>query len=98
MVFSKIERCQNYAEIKHPAVRETFRFLQLERGLEIHHGGDQPARSGMGPVRRSRLVLYAQGTHADMDVFLANPHQWGYCNVFLDRQVGYDFKRNLEGL
>jgi D-glycero-alpha-D-manno-heptose-7-phosphate kinase len=48
VVYSKIESCQNYAEIQHPAVRETLRFLQLERGLEIHHDGDLPARSGMG--------------------------------------------------
>ena len=48
VVYSLIEDCQNYEEIKHPAVRETLRFLQLERGLEIHHDGDLPARSGMG--------------------------------------------------
>lgn len=48
VVYSKIENCHNFNEIKHPAVRETLRFLQLERGLEIHHDGDLPARSGMG--------------------------------------------------
>ena len=40
--------CQNYEEIQHPAVRETLRFLDFDRGLEIHHDGDLPARSGMG--------------------------------------------------
>jgi len=48
VVYSKIELCQNYDEIQHPAVRETLRFLNMERGLEIHHDGDLPARSGMG--------------------------------------------------
>src|SRR5271157_1556774 len=48
VVYSKIEDCQSYEEIQHPAVRETLRFLQLERGLEIHHDGDLPARSGIG--------------------------------------------------
>jgi D-glycero-alpha-D-manno-heptose-7-phosphate kinase len=48
IVYSKIELCQKYDEIQHPAVRETLRFLKLERGLEIHHDGDLPARSGMG--------------------------------------------------
>lgn len=47
-VYSKIEMCQNYEEIKHPAIRETLRFLKFERNLEIHHDGDLPARSGMG--------------------------------------------------
>ena len=48
IVYSKIELCQKYEEIQHPAIRETLRFLKLERGLEIHHDGDLPARSGMG--------------------------------------------------
>jgi D-glycero-alpha-D-manno-heptose-7-phosphate kinase len=48
VVYSKIENCQTYKEIQHPAVREILHFLELERGLEIHHDGDLPARSGMG--------------------------------------------------
>lgn len=48
VVYSRVENVQKYDEIQHPAVRETLRFLQLERGLEIHHDGDLPARSGMG--------------------------------------------------
>ncbi|MBF0481610.1 MAG: kinase [Desulfovibrionaceae bacterium] len=48
IVYSRIENARHYSEIKHPAVRETLRFLNFERGLEIHHDGDLPARSGMG--------------------------------------------------
>ena len=48
VVYSKIESVQQASEIVHPAVREVIRFLQVERGLEIHHDGDLPARSGMG--------------------------------------------------
>jgi D-glycero-alpha-D-manno-heptose-7-phosphate kinase len=48
IVYSAIESCQTIAEIKHPAVREVLRHLNLTRGLEIHHDGDLPARSGMG--------------------------------------------------
>jgi D-glycero-alpha-D-manno-heptose-7-phosphate kinase len=32
----------------HPAAREVLRFLKVDRGVEIHHDGDLPARSGMG--------------------------------------------------
>ena len=39
---------QTVDEIGHPAVREVLKFLQVERGVEIHHDGDLPARSGMG--------------------------------------------------
>jgi D-glycero-alpha-D-manno-heptose-7-phosphate kinase len=48
LVYSKVELCQQYDEIKHPAVRETLRFMKVDQGLEIHHDGDLPARSGMG--------------------------------------------------
>lgn len=48
LVYSKIENCQTVDEIKHPSAREILRFLEIERGVEIHHDGDLPARSGMG--------------------------------------------------
>lgn len=48
VVYSKIEMCQTFDEIVHPAVREVLRYLDLTRGIEIHHDGDLPARSGMG--------------------------------------------------
>jgi D-glycero-alpha-D-manno-heptose-7-phosphate kinase len=48
VVYSKIESCQRPEEINHPSVRETLRYLKMERGLEIHHDGDLPGRSGMG--------------------------------------------------
>jgi D-glycero-alpha-D-manno-heptose-7-phosphate kinase len=48
LVYSKIEYCQTIEEIAHPSVREVLRFLDLQRGVEIHHDGDIPARSGMG--------------------------------------------------
>ena len=48
VVYSQIENCQVVDEIAHPAVREVLRYLQIDRGVEIHHDGDLPARSGMG--------------------------------------------------
>ena len=48
VIYSKMEYCQTIAEIAHPAVREVLRHLGMERGVEIHHDGDLPARSGMG--------------------------------------------------
>jgi D-glycero-alpha-D-manno-heptose-7-phosphate kinase len=48
VAYSKIELCQTIDEIVHPAVRESLRFLKVTRGVEIHHDGDLPARSGMG--------------------------------------------------
>lgn len=48
IVYSKIESRNEISEISHPAVREILRFLKINKGLEIHHDGDLPARSGLG--------------------------------------------------
>jgi len=48
VVYSKIENRQAVDEIEHPAVRETLKYLEIPRGVEVHHDGDLPARSGMG--------------------------------------------------
>jgi D-glycero-alpha-D-manno-heptose-7-phosphate kinase len=48
VVYSKIETVQTVDEITHSAAREILNFLAVDRGVEIHHDGDLPARSGMG--------------------------------------------------
>lgn len=48
IVYRQIETCSTFEEISHPSVREAIRFLQIDRGVELHHDGDLPARSGMG--------------------------------------------------
>ncbi|MQG32691.1 MAG: kinase, partial [SAR202 cluster bacterium] len=48
MVYSQIEDCLTVDDIKHPAIREVLKYLDIDRGVEIHHDGDLPARSGMG--------------------------------------------------
>ena len=48
LVYSKIENCKTVDEIRHPVVQELLRLLDIDRGVEIHHDGDLPARSGMG--------------------------------------------------
>lgn len=48
IVYSVIENVTNPSDIQHPSVREVLRYMACERGLEIHHDGDLPARSGLG--------------------------------------------------
>jgi D-glycero-alpha-D-manno-heptose-7-phosphate kinase len=48
VVYRQIETCSTVDEINHPVVREALRSLGIDRGVEIHHDGDLPARSGMG--------------------------------------------------
>ena len=48
VVYRVIETCQTVDELEHPVVREVLRHLNIDRGLEIHHDADLPARTGMG--------------------------------------------------
>ncbi len=48
IVYSKVEMVKEVEEIQHPAVRAAIRFMDLKEGLEIHHDGDLPARTGLG--------------------------------------------------
>jgi D-glycero-alpha-D-manno-heptose-7-phosphate kinase len=48
VVYSAIENVKHWDEIKHPAVRAVLGWSKCDKGLEIHHDGDLPARSGLG--------------------------------------------------
>ncbi|CAD6875292.1 GHMP family kinase ATP-binding protein [Methylomonas fluvii] len=48
IVYSVIENVKHNDEIQHPAVRAVLNWANVEEGLEIHHDGDLPARSGLG--------------------------------------------------
>jgi D-glycero-alpha-D-manno-heptose-7-phosphate kinase len=46
--FSKQEAFNDLDAIKHPAVRETYRFMNVKDGLVMQHDGDLPSLSGLG--------------------------------------------------
>ncbi len=48
IVWSKIELKKSINDIEHPAVREGLKLYNPVNGIEIHHVGDLPARSGLG--------------------------------------------------
>jgi len=48
VVYSIVEMVREIEEIKHPVVRAVLSEMGFSRGLEIHHDGDLPARSGLG--------------------------------------------------
>jgi D-glycero-alpha-D-manno-heptose-7-phosphate kinase len=48
IVYSQVELINDIAEIQHPAVRGILSEMGVSRGIEIHHGADLPARSGVG--------------------------------------------------
>jgi D-glycero-alpha-D-manno-heptose-7-phosphate kinase len=47
IVYSKIELVEKIAEIKHPAVKAVLDYMEANDGIEVHHDGDLPARSGL---------------------------------------------------
>ncbi len=85
IAYSKIESCKAIDEISHPSVREVIKFLKIEKGLEIHHDGDLPARSGLGSSSAFTVgllnALYAlQGK-------MPNKHQLATESIYLEQEV-----------
>ena len=48
LVYSQIEMVTSTSEIKHPSIKAVLETMNWEKGLEIHHDGDLPAKSGLG--------------------------------------------------
>ncbi len=48
VVYSKNETVKEISEIEHPSARATLQFMNIQDGVEIHHDGDLPARTGLG--------------------------------------------------
>src|SRR5450755_2016439 len=46
--YSKVENVVRNDAIQHPSVRACLQYLGMEDGVEIHHVGDLPARTGLG--------------------------------------------------
>ena len=48
VVWRLVELVKENSEIQHPSVRATLQHLGISRGVELHHDGDLPARTGLG--------------------------------------------------
>ena len=48
IVYGKEENVMDNKDILHPSVRCCLEYLKISDGVEIHHDGDLPARSGLG--------------------------------------------------
>ena len=63
IVYSKIESVSDVSQIEHPSVKGCLQYLGITHGMEIHHDGDLPARSGIGSSS-SFTVGLLQALHA----------------------------------
>ena len=55
--YTLIETVKKFDDIKHPSVRECLKYMQIEKGIEIHHDGDLPARTGLGSSSSFTVAL-----------------------------------------
>ena len=85
LVYSYIEMVGSLDEIKHPAAREVLRFMNVTSGVEIHHDGDLPARSGMGTSSAFTVGLL-QALHA-LQGQMASKQQLAAESIHLEQDI-----------
>jgi D-glycero-alpha-D-manno-heptose-7-phosphate kinase len=85
IVYSKIENVSAVDEIQHPAVRATLEWAKIEDGLEIHHDGDLPARSGLGSSS-SFTVGLVNALHA-LRGQMTNRHQLAKTAIHIEQNL-----------
>ena len=84
VVYSIVENVREVAEIAHPAVRAVLQRLEVDKGLEIHHDGDLPARSGLGSssaftVGLLRAIHAMRGRHASKEALASEAIHVEHC-------------------
>jgi D-glycero-alpha-D-manno-heptose-7-phosphate kinase len=72
LVYSFVENVKEISELAHPAARGVLQHLGISKGLEIHHDGDLPARSGVGSSSAFTVGLISairayEGRHISKD-------------------------------
>ena len=85
VVYSRMESRQHVDEIQHPSVREVLRFLAMERGVEIHHDGDLPARSGMGSS--SAFTVGLLNAVSALQGKMPDKHRLAVDAIYLEQEV-----------
>ena len=84
VVYSIVENVHEVAEIAHPAVRAVLQRLEVDRGLEIHHDGDLPARAGLGSssaftVGLLRAIHALRGRHTSKEALASEAIHVEHC-------------------
>jgi D-glycero-alpha-D-manno-heptose-7-phosphate kinase len=85
IVYSLIENVSRVDEIQHPAVRAALQWAKIEEGLEIHHDGDLPARSGLGSSS-SFVVGLVHALHA-LDGKMTNRDQLAKTAIHIEQDL-----------
>ena len=86
VVYSLIEDVAANTEIRHPAVRECLRFLDISDGVEIHHDGDLPKMTGLG-TSSSFAVGLLNALHRLLDHPAPSPMQLATEAIHVERDL-----------
>jgi D-glycero-alpha-D-manno-heptose-7-phosphate kinase len=84
VVYSIVENVKEIGEIAHPAVRAVLERLAVDKGLEIHHDGDLPARAGLGSssaftVGLLRAMHALRGRHTSKEALASEAIHVEHC-------------------
>ncbi|HXQ40413.1 MAG TPA: hypothetical protein VN821_04035, partial [Candidatus Udaeobacter sp.] len=85
IVYSVVENVNAIEEIRHPAVRAVLSEMHVRDGLEIHHDGDLPARSGIGSSS-SFTVGLLHALHA-LNGRLRSPRELADQAIYIEQSV-----------
>jgi D-glycero-alpha-D-manno-heptose-7-phosphate kinase len=76
IVYSEQECVTDHTQIRHPTIRAALELMEIDHGVEIHHDGDLPARSGLGSSSSCTVgilnALYAMQGRRATKMELAN--------------------------
>ncbi|MBF0208417.1 MAG: kinase [Oligoflexia bacterium] len=85
IVYSIIEMVEKLDQIKHPSVRETLKYLNATNGLEIHHDGDIPARSGIGSS--SSFTVGLLNAISSLQGKMLSKHQLATDSIYIEQKL-----------
>ena len=85
IVYSQIESINDIKDIKHPAVKEVLKYYNYVNGLEVHHDGDLPARSGLGSSS-SFTVGMLNAMNALKGVY-SSPHELASTAIHIEQDL-----------
>ena len=85
IIWSQIEAVERHEDIQHNSVRAVLKHLNIEQGVEIHHTGDLPARSGLGSSSTFTVGLL-NALHA-LQGRMSNKHELAREAIHIERDL-----------
>lgn len=85
IVYSNIEMVREIGDIQHPAVRAVLREMGVTVGLEIHHDGDLPARSGLGSS--SSFTVGLLNALRAFEGRMSSPHELARQAIHIEQEI-----------